>query len=279
MKKNFLLNKRQVQQRFNRAAKTYAEHAIAYQEVAQRLLSKLEFIKINPERVLDLGCGSGSLLLELSVLYPQAQIIGVDLSYEMLQEAKQKNLVQADATFLPFPNDSVELVISNLMLPWCNDLVSVFQEVKRVLKPEGIFLFSTLGPDTLKELRAAWAKIDNEPHVHVFLDMHDIGDALLQSGLADPVMDVEHLTINYREFKTFIKDLKLTGSTNCLQQRSQNLLSKNKLKQLEKNYINIENKFPVTYEIAYGHAWKIFKPSHITNENEFYFSIEQLRNR
>lgn len=283
MKKRFPLDKKQMRRQFDRVAKTYEAHAVAYQEIADRLLDKLEFIKINPQRIVDLGCGLGNLMSVLGAKYPEAQVIGVDLSYGMLNEGMKKypeqQVIQADSAFLPLPDESVELVMSNLMFPWCDDLASIFAEVRRVLTPNGLFLFATLGPDTLKELRTAWAEVDEQPRVHVFLDMHDLGDVLLSSGLSDPVMDVDHFSMCYQKFVDFLTDLRFNGSATVLRQRAVTLLTPSKLRLLEREYQRFQynNRFPVTYEVVYGHAWKGSVPSSSHQSDEFYFPVDWLK--
>lgn len=284
MNKAFALDRKQMRHQFDRAAKTYLEHAIAYQEIAERLLNKLEFIKIQPKIILDIGCGLGNLLPQLKAKYVNAETIGVDLSYAMLQEGLKQypdqNFIQADSAVLPFSDNSVELIISNLMFPWCDNYPLIFAEIKRVLAPNGLFLFSTLGPDTLHELRATWAKIDQRPRVHVFLDMHDLGDHLLQSGLSDPVMDVEHFVLHYRTVSDLLRDLKLTGSASALINRAHTLLAPSKLQQLTEQYaaFKIKDQFPVTYEAVYGHAWKNSLSSPRQEQgDEIYFPVEWLR--
>ena len=165
--------------------------------------------------------------------------------------------MNAEVENLPLADASVELVISSLTLQWCQNLPKVFTEFRRVLAPGGLLLFSSFGPDTLKELRQSWAVVDDEPHVNEFLDMHDVGDALLQSGFADPVMDMEMLTLTYKDVQSVMRDLKQVGAHNVLQGRSQSITGKNKLKAMIKSYeqFRCNDTIPVSHEVVYGHAW------------------------
>jgi len=170
---------------------------------------------------------------------------------------KQFRYVNAEVESLPFADASVELIISGLTLQWCQDLPKVFKEFRRVLAPGGLLLFSSFGPDTLKELRHSWAEVDDVPHVNAFADMHDVGDALMQSGFADPVMDMEMLTVTYKDVKTVMSDLKQIGAHNVMQGRSHNITGKNKLQKMIEAYeqFRADGLLPVSHEIVYGHAW------------------------
>jgi len=170
---------------------------------------------------------------------------------------KQFHYVNAEVENLPFADASLELVISGLTFQWCQDLPKVFKEIRRVLAPGGLLLFSTFGPDTLKELRQSWATVDDLPHVNMFADMHEVGDALLKSGFADPVMDMEMLTVTYEDIKTVMRDLKQIGAHNVMQGRSHQITGKNKLKQMMQAYEQYRQGglVPVSHEIVYGHAW------------------------
>ena len=152
------------------------------------------------------------------------------------------------------------------MLPWCNDVTTIFKEVRRVLKPGGLFLFSTFGPDTLGEMRASWAKVDEMPHVHLFYDLHDVGDALLRAEFADPVMQTEWLTLLYRTTNGLFQDLKNTGSLNILLERRKTLTGKQRFMQFLAEYDTYRDatgKLPATFEVVYGHCWKIEKSKEV----------------
>lgn len=262
-----------VRRGFERAASAYDAVAVLQREVADRLLQRLDYVKLKPERILDLGAGTGYALPDLRKRYPKAELIALDLAQPMLcaacarMPAKKNRLARvsrhaicADAQRVPLADDSVDLVFSSLMLQWCNDLDAVFAEVRRVLRPDGLFQFATLGPDTLNELRTAWASVDEAVHVHRFIDMHDVGDALLRAGLAEPVLDVETLTLTYREVTTLLHDLRQLGASNRSQGTRKGLTTPQKMKAMQQHYVeqfvHTDGTLPASWEVVYGHAWR-----------------------
>jgi len=253
---------------FEKAATSYDAAAVLQQEVAIRLVERMGLMSMKPVSILDAGSGTGFISQLLAERFPKAKITALDLAFNMLKQAKSKRtfkqrwnkqftFVNAEVESLPFADASVELVISGLTLQWCQDLPKVFKEFKRVLAPGGLLLFSTFGPDTLTELRQSWAEVDDLPHVNAFPDMHDVGDALLQSGFADPVMDMEMLTVTYKDVKTVMSDLKQIGAHNVMQGRSHNMTGKTKLQKMIQAYekFRVDGLVPVSHEIVYGHAW------------------------
>ena len=253
---------------FEKAALLYDAAAVLQLEVANRLVERMNYMSMKPQSILDAGGGTGFISQLLAERFPKAKITGLDLAFNMLKVSKKKrsfkqrwnrqfNYVNAEVENLPFADASLELVISGLTLQWCQDLPKVFKEFKRVLAPGGLLLFSTFGPDTLKELRQSWAEVDEIPHVNAFADMHDVGDALLQGGFLDPVMDMEMLTVTYKDVKTVMHDLKQIGAHNVMQGRSHNITGKNKLKLMMQAYEQFrqDGVVPVSHEIVYGHAW------------------------
>uniref|UniRef100_UPI0022505581 methyltransferase domain-containing protein n=1 Tax=Dyella silvatica TaxID=2992128 RepID=UPI0022505581 len=209
---DFHIDRRQVRHNFGRAAGSYEQHDALQREVQGLLLERLDFYLPVPERVIDVGAGTGRGSALLKKRYAKAQVIAVDLALPMLRTAKQHMSwlkpfarVCAEATSLPFPDHSVDVLHSNLCFQWVDDLAALFGECARVLKPGGMLTFSTFGPDTLKELRAAWAQADQQPHVSRFLDMHDLGDAMIAAGLRDPVLDVDRYTMTYSEPRMLLK--------------------------------------------------------------------------
>lgn len=253
---------------FEKAATSYDAVAVLQQEVADRLVERMDLMSMNPVSILDAGSGTGFVSQLVAARYPKAKITALDLAFNMLKQAKEKRsykqrwnkqfrYVHAEVENLPFADASVELVISGLTLQWCQDLPKVFKEFKRVLAPGGLLMFSSFGPDTLKELRQSWAEVDELPHVNAFADMHDVGDALMQSGFADPVMDMEMLTVTYNDVKTVMCDLKKIGAHNVMQGRSHNITGKNKLQKMIQAYeqFRVDDLVPVSHEIVYGHAW------------------------
>lgn len=267
MKTEYHLDKAKVRKSFERAANTYDAAAVLQREVANRLLERLDYIRLQPNRVLDLGCGTGNITSAMLKQYPKAHIVALDLAFNMLNKTQQKekgwfrkkpSCVCADAEQLPFKNDSMDLVISSLMLQWSNDLVPVFNGFQRVIGPNGLLMFTTFGPDTLKEIRQSWAEVDNTPHTSQFTDMHDIGDALLQAGFSDPVVDMEMITMTYDSVRDVMKDIKNIGATNAAHGRGKGLMGKQRLADFEAAYERFkteEGLYPATWEVIYGHAW------------------------
>jgi malonyl-CoA O-methyltransferase len=254
---------------FSAASNTYDHVAVLQAEVRTRLLERLDIIKLTPTTVLDLGCGTGPASRTLQQRYPGAHIIAMDAAFGMLQQAaQQRSLVQrllgkgfsrvcADAFRLPFKSASMDLIFSNLMLQWCDPPDTVFAEVRRVLKPNGALLFASFGPDTLKELRAAWAMVDDYAHVNRFIDMHDLGDAMMRAGLAEPVLDVERITLTYPEVMMLMRELKAIGAHNVNAGRPAGLTGRNALKQMIGAYElqRRDGVIPASYEVVYGQAW------------------------
>ena len=247
-----------IARRFNRVSSTYNQASIVAQEAGKRLVERLAYIKLQPTLILDLGCGTGFCAKLLKKQYPDAQVIGLDIATLMLQQSDSLK-VCANAAHLPIKSASVDLVVSNTLLPSCEDIGQVISEIKRVLSKQGTFLLTTLGPDTLKEFRASWAAVDKYPHAQALYDMHDIGDALLQCEFSDPVVDMETLTIRYRRVESLIKDLRESGSQNLSPKQRSTLTGKNRWQQFIKAYqqqADSEGRLPASYEIIYAHAWQ-----------------------
>ncbi len=256
--------------RFSIAARGYAEVAALQDEVRRRLMSRLDVVKLVPSCVLELGCGPVLGARELSRRYAKARVVAMDYSLEMLRAGRvnvprfgRVRRVAGDAASLPLANDSVDMVFSNLMLPWCPDLAAVFREIQRVLRPEGVLMFSSLGPDTLKELREAWAQVDALPHVHVFEDMHNVGDALVGARLADPVMDMEYFTLSYSSAEAMMRDLKANGVANSAAGRRRGLTAPgilNRVREVCDTRRDADGRLSATFEVVYGHAWGTAAP-------------------
>jgi len=263
------LEKRRVRDSFDRAAERYDDVAVLQREVGHRIIERLELVRMEPVTILDVGAGTGVFCSALSRRYKKARIIALDLSPRMLATARSRrglfhrgwfnkqSFVCGDAEQLPLADHSVDLVFSNLTIQWCADLDRTFHEFRRVLKPGGLLMFSTLGPDTLKELRESWRAVDDDVHVHEFLDMHDVGDALLRAGLADPVMDAERFTLTYPDANQLMRELKILGAHNAATERRHGLTGKARLKKMAQAYERYrhEGLLPASYEVVYGHAW------------------------
>ncbi len=259
----FNLDRYAVRTSFDRAASSYAAAAVLQANVADELLGRLDAFEFRPEVVLDLGSGPGRSTALLKRKYRHARVIALDLAPNMLQEARRHQRlfhrfqrVCADASRLPFADASVDVIFSSLMLQWCN-VDSTFEEIRRVLKPKGFFAFSTFGPDTLKELRASWAQVDDYHHVHQFMDMHDVGDALVRSGLMEPVLDAERVQLTYTDAMALMRDLKAIGAHNVTAGRARGLTGKSRLRKMQAAYevFRCDGRLPATYEVVYGAAW------------------------
>ena len=263
-------DKRAVRRSFERAAPSYDRNSVLQCEIGIRLLKHLDPIRIDPDRIVDLGCGTGMFFKPLRERYPKAQVVGIDIARPMLDLAAKRSpwlkrtlgmaperLVCADAERLPLAAGSVPFVFSNLALQWTR-AETVFAEAARVLSTGGLFLFSTFGPDTLKELRAAFAGADGHGHVNQFVDMHDLGDALVHAGFADPVMEMETLTLEYSSVEQVARDLKAIGAHNSLPNRPRGLSGRRRWRDVIDRYeVHRRNGvLPATYEVVYGHAWK-----------------------
>ncbi len=246
-----------VRSAFNKASNAYDEHAFMQKEIAKRLDEKLNVVSSNSDIILDLGAGTGLLSQQLSKRFPGSKIIALDFAQNSLKNNNSKDKICADANHLPLADNSVDIVISSLMMQWCSDLNQLFLEIHRVLKNNGLFLFSTFGPDTLKELKKSWSVVDDKTHVNSFTDMHDIGDQMLQNGFQSPVMEMETLTLTYQTVTDLLKDLKAIGAQ-TVNTRSKSLTGKDKFQLMIKMYesYRTEGKLPATYEVIYGHAWK-----------------------
>ncbi len=284
----------EVRRAFDHAAATYDAHAVLQREVCDRLLERLDFMTLQPGRVLDVGSGTGYGLAHLRARYAAAELSALDIAPAMLAAARARlpqpgwaqrtlqhltpyvlgtarardgipcggpppptHLVCADMDRLPLAPNSMNLVWSSLALQWAHDLEATLKGFHQVLAPDGLLMFATFGPDTLKELRAAFMSIDDAPHVNRFIDLHDIGDMLIHTGFASPVMEMEMLTLTYADLKTLMRDLKGIGAHNAATTRRRGLLGKSAWARLEQAYESqrLEGRLPATFEVIYGHAW------------------------
>jgi malonyl-CoA O-methyltransferase len=258
-----MIDKGRASRSFERAATHYDRVAVLQRELADRLVERLDYVRLEPQRILDLGAGTGHAIDALHRRYRRARVIALDFAHGMLLQARKRGgwlrrpwCVCADAESLPLADGAVDLIVSNATLQWC-DLERAFGECLRVLRPGGLFLFTTFGPDTLKELRQAWSEVDGDTHVSPFLDMHDIGDALVRARFADPVMDVERLTLTYAHTRDLMRDLKLLGAHNATHERPRALTGRARLAAVERAYERHRDagRLPASYEAVYGHAW------------------------
>ena len=267
----FEIDKRALRRAFNRAASGYDAAAVLQREVCSRMLERLDYIKHKPAHVLDAGCGTGWGTRQLAQRYVSAHVVALDMAQRMLHGARDKSswwrklfdsgkqgYLCADVEALPIKSNTMELAWSNLTVQWCNDLPAAFIELHRVLKVEGLLMFSTFGPDTLQELRGAFRGTDGYNHINRFADMHDIGDMLVAAGFAEPVMDMEYITLTYQDVKAVMQDLRSIGAHNVTAGRGQGMMGKNTWNRVLENYETMrrDGKLPATFEVIYGHAWK-----------------------
>jgi len=281
------IDKKRAQASFNKAAASYEDAAVLQKHVLGEMFLRLKLLKINPNIILDLGCGPGNAGPDLKSTYKPHDLIYLDFAYDMLKKAEEKNkdhflkafssktaqqFICADMEAIPLLENSVDMVWSNLSLQWCNDLDQVFTQIAKTLTHNGLFIFSTFGPSTLYELRASLASFSQHSHVNQFIDMHDIGDALIRCGFSDPVLDVDVYTLTYSTFKEIMYDLKHIGARNALQGRAKGMTGKGFLYQLEKLYevYRANEKLPASYEVVYGHAWKVNKQLDESSIIKFY---------
>jgi len=279
------LDRRQVRRAFERAAATYDEAAVLQREVGQRMAERLGLVRMQPETILDAGCGTGVELGELHARYPDARLIGLDLALNMTLAARNRVgaamrsarsllarvlsplaparairpwCICGDIASLPIKPASIDLVWSNLTLQWVGDPQKAFAECRRVLRVGGLLSFTTFGPDTLKELRAAFLAADRATHVGRFIDMHDLGDMLVHAGFADPVMDMETLTLTYGDAIGLMRDLKAIGAHNVTAGRPRGMMGRQRWQRMlaALETTRRDGRLPATFEVVYGHAWK-----------------------
>jgi len=258
------IDKGSARRSFEQAATGYDGVAVLQREMADRMLERLDYIRLDPRLVLDLGAGTGYAIEGLQKRFRAAGVLALDFALAMLLQARGRDSLQerphcvcADAEALPLADASLDLVFSNATFQWCNDIQRTFGECLRVLRPGGLLMFTTFGPDTLREMREAWAVADGHAHVSPFLDMHDVGDALLQVGFADPVMDVERMTVTYEKTRDLMRDLKVLGANNATSGRSRGLTGRRRLAAVELAYevYRRDGRLPASYEVVHGHAW------------------------
>ncbi len=293
----------EVRRAFDHAAASYDAHAVLQREVCDRLLSRLDFMTLQPGRVLDVGTGTGYGLAHLRERYQHADLVALDISPAMLKAARARlpehtwaqralarmatrrlpshHAVCADMDRLPLATGSIDLVWSSLAVQWAHDLEATLKGFHDVLAPGGLLMFATFGPDTLKELRQAFAAVDDAPHVNTFIDLHDIGDMLIHAGFASPVMEMEMLTLTYADLKSLMRDLKGIGAHNAAAARKRGLLGKTAWSQLEQAYEvhRRDGRLPATFEVIYGHAWAGDKTRREDGRQVIQFNIGERRRK
>ncbi|MBI3371572.1 MAG: methyltransferase domain-containing protein [Betaproteobacteria bacterium] len=256
---------------FERAAPTYFDAARLEREVGARMLERLELIRLEPGTIVDAGAGPGPQAEGLRRRYARALYVPLDTSLAMLREQRARSgwmrrvfsrrspaAVCADMRGIPLAAGSCGLVWSNMALHWMSDPVPALREFGRVLRPEGLLMFSTLGPDTLKELRGAWEAAGAGPQAHRFRDMHDLGDMLTGSGFSSPVVDMEIITMSFASVAALVADLRATGQSSSAAGRRRTLTGKHRWAAVREMLESraVDGRLAFTAEVVYGHAWK-----------------------
>ncbi|HKK15797.1 MAG TPA: malonyl-ACP O-methyltransferase BioC [Gammaproteobacteria bacterium] len=283
------LSKQRIAQNFSRASAGYEQSAVLQNTVAERMLSRLDLVTVSPDTIIDAGAGTGRAARMLAKRYKRARVLQVDLSAAMLSHSRNNTprffsrqfFVCGDVENMPLASHCCQLLFSSMTYQWCNDLDAAFTEATRLLQPNGLFMFATLGPDTLKELRESWATVDDIEHVNTFMDMHDIGDAVVRAGLENVVMDVEIITVQYPDCYTLMRDIKHIGAGNTLAGRMRGLTGKERLQKMIRAYENYrqDDYLPATYEIVYGHAWVPLQGVQHKQDGETFISINNIGGR
>jgi malonyl-CoA O-methyltransferase len=287
----FALDVQRVRDSFSQAAATYDAAAVLQTQVRDELLQRLDVLRMEPDVVVDLGAGTGQATIALKRRYPGGRVVAMDIAPGMLRQARRRQTllrrfdrVVADAAALPLRDASVDMLFSSLMLQWCNDPDRVLRECRRVLRPGGVLHFTTLGPDTLIELRKSWQAADpGHAHVSRFVDMHDLGDALVRAGFAEPVLDVERYTLTYDDARGLMRDLKAIGAHNATAGRARGLTGKSTLARMLAAYEGFrrEGRLPATYEVVFAQAWCPTGPIRTKGQprSESVVPISQIRRR
>jgi malonyl-CoA O-methyltransferase len=280
------LDRRSVRRAFDRAVTSYDEAAVLQRSSADELLERLEVVRLDPKWIADLGCGTGYLTHRLERLFRGANVVGVDFAKRMLAQARRKRgwfgrarYLAADAERLPFPDRALDLVVSNALLQWCDPRV-YFHECARVLAPGGLLAFTTYGPDTLRELRAAWAGVDDGAHVHDFPDMHDLGDLLVEEGFSGPVLDIEVVTLNYAQPLDLLRDLKRLGAVNAATMRARGLTGKARFRGFLRQFERMrqhDGRIHASFEVVYGQAFAAERRSYRQDNGAFAVPLSELR--
>jgi malonyl-CoA O-methyltransferase len=282
-----LLDRAAIRRHHDRASASYDAAAELAARLREAMVARLDWIAVTPDAVLDLGCGTGHGAVTLAERWPRARVIALDASGSMLREADRRagssriEWLQGQAESLPLPDASVDCVFSNLALPWCEDIDAVFAEVARVLRPRGLFTFTTLGPDTLIELRAAFRAADDAVHVHPFADMHDLGDGLVRAGLAEPVLDVSRYTLTYPDLESLMRELKAAGAQNAASHRPRGLTGRGRMRRVAEAYERHRagGVLPASFEAVFGQAWGALPHARRERDAPFLVPVDAIGRR
>lgn len=253
-----------VRTRWQQVAADYDQSAFIQQEIGRGLLARLSYMRLSPKRVLNASWHASDIAAGLQAQFPDAEHVALS--------------DPALLTALPFADHSIDCYLANLSLCWLNDYQQAIAEMRRVLTPGGMLLFTTYGVDTLQELRASFAAMDHTPRVMPFIDMHHIGDALLQQGFKDPVMDLAHLTFRYPRLQQLFQDLRMTGANNALQDRVKHLTTPRQWQRMLVAYeqFKIDGQYPATFEVVTGHAWAPSMSVSQDASSEVVVSVDQI---
>ncbi|HZD52160.1 MAG TPA: methyltransferase domain-containing protein [Woeseiaceae bacterium] len=253
-----------VRRRFDRAAARFDRADFVHRHTAAGLFERLDPMLLAPARILDVGAATGSASRELARRYRKSRVLSLDLSFKMLEAASARRSrfarvreLQADASRIPLLEGCIDMVFANMFLPWSGEPMRFLGEVRRVLRKEGLFAFSTLGPDSLRALRESWEAIDRGEHVNPFPDMHDVGDAVLRAGLRDPVLDVDYLKVTWPHSAALFADITAAGARNSLKRRRRTLTGKHRFARMREHLDGQcrQDGLTMEFEIVYGHAW------------------------
>jgi len=288
---SFALDRRAIVRAFDRASAGYDAAAALQERVRHELISRLDELKVRPAAILDLGAGTGHGARILKRRFPGSLVVAVDIAPGMLERARAQSRwlrrferVGADAYALPFRDGAFDLVFSNLMLQWCDDLDAVFAEIARVLAPGGLLLFSTFGPGTLAELRAAWISSDDASnHVNHFFDAQALGMALMQAQLSEPVLDVDRIVTGYPDAMTLMRELKAIGAHNVTAGRARGLTGRRRFAAMVSAYeaLRRDGALPATWEVIHASAWgaQSREPHDAEIPREAFISPDSIRRR
>lgn len=278
-----------VSRSFGAASRSYDAAAALQTEVRAELLSRLDLLRQPPRAILDLGAGTGLATVELKRRYRSAVVTAADIAAPMLQVARGRSrfwrpirCVEADAQKLPFENASFDLVFTNLMLQWLQPPDAALQEIRRVLKPGGLLLASSFGPETLRELRSAWAAADAGVHVNEFVDVHDLGSAMARAGFTEPVLDVDRHLRHYTDARALMRELKALGAHNVNPQRARGLTGRHAFHRMNAAYESQRQPagLPAAWQVVYAAAWTGESPTGATSPGpagEVHINAESLR--
>ncbi len=288
--KSEILDRQKLISSFNKASETYGAVSRLQKYVGEQLFERLDYLNVPSGMILDLGAGPGTFSRLLESRFSSSGVVQLDIAQKMLHAGRaagrqffsRQHYVCADADELPFKDASMDFIFSNLMLQWSQDTDRLFHELVRVIRPGGLLAFSTLGPDTLIELRESWQAADEEVHVNTFIDMHDIGSALIRAGFSDPVLEVEMVELSYPGLSGLLRDLKGLGARNFNNNRRKTLTGKKRFQGMQTAYESKRkgDRLPASYEVIFGHAWIPDNPSRrpdSAGENLFSISLEQIK--